>query len=106
MLEIKKLSKTYTSGAKSVQVLKNIDFAIGAGDIVSIVGPSGSGKTTLLGLCAGLDKASTGSVRLNGVALEPLTSWRSLIKTVGAKVIKQQSGELFHLYKVRWPSVG
>lgn len=38
------------------------------------------------------------------VALEPLTSWRSLIKDVDAKIIKQQSGELFHLYKVRWPS--
>jgi len=36
------------------------------------------------------------------VFLEPLESWRSLIKTVGAKVVKQQSGELFHLYKVRW----
>ncbi|MEL6938090.1 MAG: class I SAM-dependent methyltransferase [Cyanobacteria bacterium J06598_1] len=38
------------------------------------------------------------------VLLEPLASWRSLIKTVGAKVIKQQSGELFHLYKIRWPA--
>ncbi len=37
------------------------------------------------------------------VFLEPLGSWQSLIKTVGAKVIKQQSGELFQMYKVRWP---
>ena len=37
------------------------------------------------------------------VFLEALSSWRSLIKTVGAKVVKQQEGELFHLYKVRWP---
>lgn len=36
------------------------------------------------------------------VFLEPLSSWRSLIETVGAKVVKQQEGELFHLYKVRW----
>ena len=36
------------------------------------------------------------------VFLEDLDSWRSLIKTVGAKVVKQQEGELFHLYKVRW----
>ncbi len=73
MLEVHNLSKTYSSGAKEVQVLKNIDFTINAGDIISIVGPSGSGKTTLLGLCAGLDKATTGSVKLNGVALEPLS---------------------------------
>ena len=37
------------------------------------------------------------------VFLEELSSWRSLIKTVGAKVVKQQEGELFYLYKVRWP---
>lgn len=37
------------------------------------------------------------------VFLEPLSEWRSLIKTVGATVVKQQEGELFHLYKVRWP---
>ncbi len=36
------------------------------------------------------------------VFLEGLAEWRSLIKTVGAKVVKQQEGELFHLYKVRW----
>ena len=37
------------------------------------------------------------------VFLESLADWRALIKKVGAKVIKQQDGELFHLYKVRWP---
>ena len=73
MLEVQNLSKTYTSGAKAVNVLKDIHFKIEPGDIVSIVGPSGSGKTTLLGLCAGLDKATSGSVLLNGVALEPLS---------------------------------
>ncbi len=42
------------------------------GDTCSIIGPSGSGKTTLLGLCAGLDRASTGSVVLNGIPLDDL----------------------------------
>lgn len=36
------------------------------------------------------------------VFLESLSEWKKLIKTVGAKVAKQQEGELFHLYKVRW----
>lgn len=72
MLEVDNLSKTYNSGSKSVNVLKDINFKIGKGETVSVVGPSGSGKTTLLGLCAGLDQATTGSVKLNDTALEPL----------------------------------
>ena len=36
------------------------------------------------------------------VFLENLSEWKKLVKTVGAKVVKQQEGELFHLYKVRW----
>jgi putative ABC transport system ATP-binding protein len=47
-----------------------VSFSVGAGESFAIVGPSGSGKTTLLGLCAGLDRASTGSVALNGVSLD------------------------------------
>ena len=72
MLEIKNLHKTYSSGSKEVNVLKDINFKIEKGEIVSIVGPSGSGKTTLLGLCAGLDKATSGSVILSNQVLEPL----------------------------------
>lgn len=54
-------------------VLHSVSFDLQAGDTFSIVGPSGSGKTTLLGLCAGLDRASSGSVFLNGVQLDTLT---------------------------------
>ena len=72
MITVKNLSKTYKSGGRELTVLDHIDFSIEAGDSLAIVGPSGSGKTTLLGLCAGLDKASTGSVILNGVALDDL----------------------------------
>lgn len=73
MLEVKNLVKTYSSGNKEVNVLKDINFRIEEGDIVSIVGPSGSGKTTLLGLCAGLDQATSGSVILSETPLEPLS---------------------------------
>ena len=48
---------------------------------MSIVGPSGSGKTTLLGLAAGLDRATTGSVELNGIKLDNLNEdQRALIR--------------------------
>ncbi|HEY8399445.1 MAG TPA: ABC transporter ATP-binding protein [Flavihumibacter sp.] len=69
LLEVRNLSKTYQSGNRPLQVLQDISFSIEAGETVSIVGPSGSGKSTLLGLCAGLDRASQGSVRLNGIEL-------------------------------------
>jgi len=72
MLEVKNLTKTYNSGSKSLTVLDSVNFNLNPGDTFSIVGPSGSGKTTLLGLCAGLDRASKGSVILNGVTLDNL----------------------------------
>lgn len=66
------LTKSYTSANQQLTVLDDVSFEIEAGDTFSIVGPSGSGKTTLLGLCAGLDRATSGSVILNGVQLDDL----------------------------------
>lgn len=70
LLEVVQLSKTYQSASRPLQVLQDISFSIQPGETVSIVGPSGSGKTTLLGLCAGLDRATTGYVALNGTRLQ------------------------------------
>ncbi|MCE2708597.1 MAG: ABC transporter ATP-binding protein [Bacteroidota bacterium] len=72
ILSITQLSKTYQSGSRSLTVLEGVNFSIEAGETLAIVGPSGSGKTTLLGLCAGLDSGTSGSVVLNGQALEQL----------------------------------
>lgn len=72
ILEVKNITKSYKSGNKQLTVLHNIVFSVEEGSIVSIIGPSGSGKTTLLGLCAGLDRASSGSVLLNGIELDHL----------------------------------
>lgn len=72
ILQINNVAKTYKSGNRELTVLHNINFSVEEGSIVSIIGPSGSGKTTLLGLCAGLDRASSGSVTLNGIRLDDL----------------------------------
>ncbi|QDW23526.1 ABC transporter ATP-binding protein [Pedobacter sp. KBS0701] len=72
ILNIRNVSKIYQSAGRELTVLDNINFSITAGSTVAITGPSGSGKTTLLGLCAGLDRASSGTVELNGIALEKL----------------------------------
>lgn len=73
ILELRQVNKIYKSAGNELQVLKGIDFSVAKGDTVAIIGPSGSGKTTLLGICAGLDKASTGTVLLNGIALGGLS---------------------------------
>ena len=73
ILQVLNLSKTYKSGSNDLTVLENVSFTITAGESVSIVGPSGSGKTTLLGLCAGLDKPTTGKVKLCGKQIGNLT---------------------------------
>lgn len=74
MLSATHLTKQYRSAnGQALTVLDDVSFELAAGDTFAIVGPSGSGKTTLLGLCAGLDRATSGSVSLNNVALDNLS---------------------------------
>ncbi|MBC7418515.1 MAG: ABC transporter ATP-binding protein, partial [Pedobacter sp.] len=73
ILSVENVSKIYQNAGKSLTVLNDINFSISKGSTAAITGPSGSGKTTLLGLCAGLDRTSTGSVALNGITLENLS---------------------------------
>jgi len=72
ILNLEKVGKIYKSGDRALTVLDEINFSVKAGSTLSIVGPSGSGKTTLLGLCAGLDRASSGLVELHGTKLNGL----------------------------------
>ena len=71
-LNVQHLTKTYGTGPNALTVLADVSFALATGSTCAVVGPSGSGKTTLLGLCAGLDRASSGSVALDGVDLGSL----------------------------------
>jgi len=72
MLRVDRLTKTYPTAAGPLTVLHEASFELGAGASIAIVGPSGSGKTTLLGLCAGLDRATGGTIELAGERLDAL----------------------------------
>lgn len=70
MIDIKGIAKSFGS----LQVLKGIDLHINKGEIVSIVGPSGAGKTTLLQIIGTLDKPNKGSITINGVDINTLST--------------------------------
>ena len=69
VIETENLNKTYKLGTVDVEVLKDINLTIKRGEFVSIMGPSGSGKSTLLYLLGGLDKQTSGSVKIAGKEL-------------------------------------
>ena len=72
LLQVKSLQKTYTRGDQIVNALRSVSLEIKEGQFVSVMGPSGSGKSTLLHLMGGLDRPSSGSVILNGEAIEQM----------------------------------
>ena len=66
------LTKIVKSGDDPLTILDGVSFAVEPGRSIAIVGASGSGKTTLLGLLAGLDRPTSGEVRIDGQALSTL----------------------------------
>jgi len=62
LVQARGLCLTVPSDAGPVNILRNVDFHLGAGEAVGLVGPSGSGKTSLLMLLAGLERATAGNV--------------------------------------------
>lgn len=69
---IQGLTKQLPSGDRVLTILDRIDLSIPRGEMVAILGPSGSGKSTLLALMAGLDQPTSGSISLDGEAIENL----------------------------------
>ena len=71
LLEAKNIKKVYKTrfGGASVEALKNVSFTVEKGEYVAIMGESGSGKTTLLNIIAALDRATEGTVILDGMDL-------------------------------------
>ena len=72
MIVLTNVTKRF-AGKRDVVALDDVSLEIGAGEMVSIVGPSGSGKSTLLNLVGGLDRPTSGDVRLDGQVLGGLS---------------------------------
>jgi putative ABC transport system ATP-binding protein len=71
MIAVRDAAKVY-EGKRQVRALDAVSFDVAAGEMVAVMGPSGSGKSTLLHLLGGLDQATSGSVRIDGIELTRL----------------------------------
>jgi putative ABC transport system ATP-binding protein len=82
LVAIRGLTKYYTRGEQIIPVLVDINIDVMHGDYIALMGPSGSGKSTLLNLIAGIDKPSSGEIRVAGVDIArmsdgDLAAWRA-----------------------------
>ena len=75
MISLAAVSKTY-NGTRQVIALDRVDLEIERGEMVSIVGPSGSGKSTMLNLIGGLDRPTSGEIRIDGESISGLSDDR------------------------------
>lgn len=73
VIQCQNVGKTYDDGSLKVEVLRNIDFQVASGEGIGIIGASGSGKSTLLHILGGLDKPTSGEVRIQGQGLNSLS---------------------------------
>ena len=67
------MTKEYRKGDQTITPLLDVSLAIDKGDFVSLIGTSGSGKSTLLNLIAGIDRPTTGSIRVAGTEISTLS---------------------------------
>ncbi|MDP4144875.1 MAG: ABC transporter ATP-binding protein [Bacillota bacterium] len=94
VIEANALNKTFKLGDVNVDVLKDINLTIREGEFVSIMGPSGSGKSTLLYLLGGLDKPSSGNVKIAGKEL-------SVMKDKDQSIMRRRNvGFVFQFYNL------
>jgi putative ABC transport system ATP-binding protein len=69
MITVSELTKTFRSGDSTVTAVDHLSFSVDAGTFASIVGASGSGKSTLLSLLGGLDRPTSGEVRVDDLVI-------------------------------------
>jgi len=69
MIELRNVTRTYSSGTGEVRALDRVSLDLAPGDFATITGPSGCGKSTLLNLLGGLDTPTSGEIRVDGLEL-------------------------------------
>jgi len=82
IVQVRGVSKSYRRDSMAIPVLHDISFDVPEGEFLGLMGPSGSGKTTLLNLIAGLDRPTSGTVRVAGadvhsMSAAQLAAWRA-----------------------------
>ena len=106
VLELSDVRKVY-AGTPPVTPVAGISLTVHSGELVAVLGPSGSGKTTLLNLAAGLDRPTSGSVRIAGHPVEGLSDRRLAgLRAHHLGVVFQQFFLLEHLTAVENVAAG
>jgi putative ABC transport system ATP-binding protein len=82
LIELHDVTKTYHRDAIAIPVLDRVSLSADEGDFLGLMGPSGSGKSTLLNLLAGIDRPTSGSIRIGGTEISALSeralaAWRA-----------------------------
>ncbi len=72
-IEIRQLTRKLPSGDRELTILDQIDLDIQPGEFTAVLGPSGSGKSTLLALMAGLDRPTSGEIRIDGTPIQSMS---------------------------------
>ena len=94
LIECRRLTRTYRKGDIEVTPLADLNLDVEEGEFLALMGPSGSGKTTLLNLIAGIDRPTSGSLRVAGRELTTMS--RSELAAWRAEYI----GYIFQLYNL------
>jgi putative ABC transport system ATP-binding protein len=94
LIECRQLTREYRKGESVIRPLNSLDLDVDAGSFLALMGPSGSGKTTLLNLIAGIDRPTSGSLKIDGreiakMSRSQLAAWRS-----------EYIGYIFQLYNL------
>src|SRR6476469_290648 len=82
IVQVAGVHKYFTRGSEQIDVLQDLNLEVQEGEFLGLMGPSGSGKTTLLNLIAGLDKPTSGEVRIgqsvvSSMSEGQLAQWRT-----------------------------